>query len=133
MKIKQVYIPYWLWEDYINGMWGKVDESRLQEAVDFTGDHIVYGSAMKEVIKAWPNTMLNSLTNNSINKRAFLGHCAVCYKIGITESTTRAAWKLLTDVQRFEADKVAQETINDWVNDYRNKQIRENVGRSLLF
>lgn len=133
MKIKQQYIPYWEWEDYINGMWSNNDEHRLQEAIEFTGDHIKYGNAMKEVIEAWPRTMLNSLTNTSINKRAFLGHCAVCYKLGICESTTRAAWKELTDQQRYDADKVAQETINNWLHDYRNKQVYKNVGRSLLF
>ena len=131
MKIKQRYVPYWEWEDYINGMWGK--DERLQEAIEFTGDHIKYGNAMKEVIEAWPRTMLNSLTNTSINKRAFLGHCAVCYKLGICESTTRAAWKELTDQQRYDADKVAQETINNWLHDYRNKQVYKNVGGSLLF
>ena len=131
MKIKQRYVPYWEWEDYINGMWGK--DERLQEAIEFTGDHIKYGNAMKEVIEAWPRTMLNSLTNTSINKRAFLGHCAVCYKLGICESTTRAAWKELTDQQRYDADKVAQETVNNWLHDYRNKQVYKNVGGSLLF
>lgn len=131
MKIKQRYVPYWEWEDYINGMWGK--DERLQEAIEFTGDHIKYGNAMKEVIEAWPRTMLNSLTNTSINKRAFLGHCAVCYKLGICESTTRAAWKELTDQQRYDADKIAQETINNWLHDYRNKQVYKNVGGSLLF
>lgn len=131
MKIKQRYVPYWEWEDYINGMWGK--DERLQEAIEFTGDYIKYGNAMKEVVEAWPRTMLNSLTNTSINKRAFLGHCAVCYKLGICESTTRAAWKELTDQQRYDADKVAQETINNWLHDYRNKQVYKNVGGSLLF
>lgn len=126
MKIKQQYVPYWEWEDWINGMWGTDD--RLQEAVEFTGDHIRYGEAMKEVVEAWPRTMLNNLTNPSINKRAFLGHCAVCFKLGITESTTREAWKLLTDQQRYDADKVAQEVVND----YRNKQLYKDMGATLL-
>lgn len=131
--IKQVYIPYWEWEDWINGMWGKDD--RLQEAIEFTGNAERYGSAMREVIEAWPRTMLNSLTNNSINKRAFLGHCAVCFKLGICESTTRAAWKQLTDQQRYDADKVAQETIDKWLQEYaqRNKAVHKDVGRPLLF
>lgn len=112
--MKQQYIPYWEWEDWRNGMWLRGDESRLQEATDFTGDHVRYGNAMKEVIEAWPRTMLNSLTNPSINKRAFLGHCAVSYLTGITEDIVRMAWKRLTDEQRTAADKVAQETIDEW-------------------
>lgn len=118
--MKQVYVPYWEWEDWLNGMWAKGSEDRLQEAIEFTGDWERYGNAMKEVIVAWPRTMLNSLTNPSINKRAFLGHCAVCFKIGITEDIVRMAWKRLTDEQRRLADKVAQETIDEWKRKYSN-------------
>jgi hypothetical protein len=120
MKIKQVWVPYWEWEDWLNGMWAKGDETKLPEAIMFTGDHLKYGSAMREVISAWPRTMLNSLTNPSINKRAFLGHCAVSFKLGIQESITRSAWKELTDQQRYLADLVAQSTIDEWRSKYIN-------------
>lgn len=118
ISIKQVWVPYWLWEDWVNGMWAKGDESRINEAVNFTGDWQRYGNAMLDVVFAWPNTMLNSLTNSSINQRAFLGHCAVSYATGIQESITRCAWKLLTDQQRYDADKIAQKTIDAWKEDY---------------
>lgn len=119
MKIKQQWIPYWEWEDWINGMWrtitDKYEESKMIEtAIIFTGDHIQYGSAMKEVVVAWPRTMLNSLTNPSINKRAFVGRCAVCYKLNIPEYVTRIAWKQLNDEQRFLADELAQKTVDEW-------------------
>lgn len=124
-KIKRQYIPYWEWEDWINGMWRKVeDEDRwLKLSIEFTGDHVIYGNAMRDVVKAWPRTMMNSLTNTSINRRAFLGHCACCYKIQAPEYIVRMAWKYLTDQQRMLADKEAQDIINNWMNDYRNKRI----------
>lgn len=119
MIIKRVYIPYWLWEDWLNGMWLKA-EFDLQTCIDFTGNHLKYGQAMKQVIVAWPNTMLNSLTNPSVNKRAFLGHCAASFAIGCPEYITRMAWRELTDEQRYLADKVAQETIDEWKENYMN-------------
>lgn len=126
-KIKQVYIPYWEWEDWKSGMWRKLkpeDENEsLQRAIEFTGDCIKYGNAMHDVINAWPRTMLNSLTNPSINKRAFLGHCAVQFSIGVPEYITRMAWRELTDQQRFEADAVAQRTIDHWLYEYATKNI----------
>ena len=122
MKIKQIWVPYWHWEDWLNGMWAKSEneERDLQTAIEFTGDHIAYGNAMLDVIFAWPQTMLNSLTNPSVNKRAFLGHCAVSYKLKIPEYITRQAWKLLTDKQRYDADLIAQQTIDEWKKDYEN-------------
>lgn len=114
----QVYVPYWDWEDWKSGMWRKETKENeiamLQTAIEFTGNWEMYGEAMKKVIKAWPKTMLNSLTNPSVNKRAFLGHCAVQYELGIPEYITRMAWKELTDQQRIDADAIAQKILNNW-------------------
>lgn len=137
--MKQQYVPYYEWEDWINGMWRKLkkedEKEMLIKAVEFTGDHIIYGSAMRKVITAWPRTMLNSMTNVSINRRAFLGHCACTFEFDCPEYITRMAWKRLTDNQRYLADKVAQETINKWVSDYesKNRGIYTDVGEQMLF
>lgn len=130
-KIKQVFVPYWEWEDWINGMWSKGNEDHLQAVIEFTGDHVKYGEAMGEVIQAWPRTMLNSLTNTSINRRAFLGHCAVCFKFGIAESITRKAWFMLTDQQRFDADKIAEIHIKNY--ERKNNKVHSGMGTQMLF
>lgn len=131
----QQYVPYWEWEDWLNGMWRKLPKDQegdwLAKAIDFTGDHIRYGNAMKRVVNEWPRTMLNGLTNISINRRAFLGHCACTLEINCPEYITRKAWKQLTNMQRYLADKVAQETINEYERNYR--ELRENVGEPMLF
>ena len=130
--MNQAYVPYWEWEDWFNGMWRKVDneEKWLKKAIKFTGNHLRYGAAMKEVIYEWPRTMLNHLTNPSINKRAFLGHCACQFKIKCPEYIVRAAWKLLTENQRILADKVAQETIDEWKIKYQS--ISENGNKGVI-
>lgn len=129
MKIKQVWVPYTEWEDWRNGMWRKVSQSEetafLETAICFTGDWVKYGAAMREVIFAWPRTMLNSLTNSSINQRAFVGHCACTYALEIPEYITRLAWKYLSDVQRFEADREAQQAIDSWkIWHYNRRQLK---------
>lgn len=133
--MKQQYTPYWEWEDWINGMWRKVskeeEEALLTVAVEFAGDHIKYGNAMKEVVRAWPRTMLNSLSNPSINRRAFLGQCACAYKMNLPEYIVRSAWRKLTDKQRYLADKVAQETINQYERE--NTGLHPNVEEPMLF
>ena len=135
--MNQVYIPYWEWEDWINGMWRRIPKEEesvfLDLAIKFTGDYLKYGKAMKEVVLKWPKTMLNSLTNKSINRRAFLGHCACQYKINCPEYIVRMAWKQLNDKERYLADKIAQETINNWEYDYKNKGIHKNMGEQMLF
>lgn len=97
-------------------MWSKVDneDELLKKAIEFTGDHSLYGKWMRVVVKEWKFTMLNHLSNKSINRRAFLGHCAVCYKLGIPEYITRKAWKFLNNEQRRLADLEAENTIKEW-------------------
>jgi hypothetical protein len=135
MKIKQIWIPYTEWEDWKNGMWRKLpkeDEGTfLKMAINFTADHVRYGLAMREVNKSWPKTMLNSLTNPSINKRAFLGHCAVQFKIGVPEYITRMAWRELTERQRVDADAEAQQTIDEWY-EREARGIHKHLGKQML-
>jgi len=129
------YVPYWLWEDYLNGMWSKLDKNledeMLQKAINFTGDWKKYGEAMGQVIIAWPNTMINSLTNISINRRAFLGHCACSYAFNCPEYITRQAWHLLSLQQQIDADKIAQAHINNY--EKQDRKIHSRLGKQMLF
>jgi hypothetical protein len=134
----RVYKPYWEWEDFNNGMWRKVNKKEelifLEKAIIFTGDHLRYGEAMKEVIDKWTNTMLNTLTNSSVNKRAFLGHCACSLAFNCPEYITRMAWKELTNMQRELADEVAQQHIDNWTNEYTSNStgLHKNLGKQML-
>ncbi|MES2428287.1 MAG: hypothetical protein V4560_15005 [Bacteroidota bacterium] len=114
----QQWVKYIEWEDWINGMWRKIspdqEDQLLKLAVNFTGNYIAYRSAMQEVVLKWPKTMINSLSNPSVNKRAFIGHCAVSYRHGIPEYITRKAWFMLTEKQRNLADNEAQKVYNKW-------------------
>lgn len=131
--MKRIYIPWDKWECHKNGMWRTLSKSEETEAIkkciEFTGNHILYGNAMLDVIFEWPNSMLHFLSNPSINKRAYLGHCAVTYSIGIPEYITRLAWKELTENQRELADDIAQKTLNEFFNEIKNKGIHKVVGK----
>ncbi len=126
--MKQVYPPYDVWEDFKTGMWRKVspqDEiSMLAEAIDFTGNHVKYGLAMMRVIREWPLTCEHNLTDNSINQKAFIGHCAVCLQLGIPEYITRVAWSYLTKEQQDKANERAQYAIDTWKLDFNSKKLR---------
>jgi hypothetical protein len=134
----RIYKPYDQWEDWINGMWRTVEKeeyaSYLSWAIEFTGDHVEYGNAMGLVIVKWENTMLHNLTNQSMNKRAFLGHCACCFVSGCPEYIVRDAWKQLTDRQRELADNIAQTYINNWINEYKTNStgLRKDLGKQML-
>jgi hypothetical protein len=134
--MKRIYKPYTEWEDYLNGMWRKLppeeENTMLEIAIKFTGNAELYGKAMEEVVKAWPITMQNTLSNTSVNRKAFLGHCAVQYKINCPEYITRMAWKYLSTNQRHDANKKAEINIKHWENEIRNKPVHKTLGKQLL-
>ena len=119
---KRVYTPYWEWEDWKAGMWEtqKDDGSLLLLAIDFTGDYVEYGKSMVEAVTNWDRTMLNALTNYSLNQRAFVGHCGACLRHGLPEVITRKAWSHLTDKQRFYANREADKAILIWRRKYES-------------
>ena len=113
--MKQIYHHYQLWECYKNGMWISSNcDIKLKQAIEFTSDHIIYGNAMFEVINNWKYSCENFLSNKSINRKAYLGHCAVSFKLNIPECITRKAWKYLTKEQQDLANNEALINILKW-------------------
>jgi hypothetical protein len=99
----------------------------LPKVIEFTGCHISYGSAMMEVVENWKYCIHHHLTDNSINKRAYIGHAACNYKFGWPEYLVRMAWNQLTDKQRYLANKQADNAIEYFLknNNYATQtQIR---------
>jgi len=129
--MKQIFHPYTKWEDYKNGMWRKVDidteKSMLTQAITFIGNHLEYGKAMIRVINEWKITCEHNLTDNSINQKAFIGHCAVCLQLGIPEYITRMAWHHLTEKQQIDANKMADIAIKEWnkINNDNNTKYQQ--------
>jgi len=120
-SIKQVWHPYWLWEEIKHNMWGSTKEDLLQKAIDFTGDHKLYGSYMLRVTQEWPCSCEHNLTANQ-NRRAWIGHAAVALAFQCPEDIVRQAWWHLTDEQRELANKEAEKAIAKWETDYVQKK-----------
>jgi hypothetical protein len=110
--------PYTEWEDYKNGMWRKLrpteEDYYLQKAIQFTGDHALYGSWMLKVLDQWPKTCDHNLSDPSQNRRAFIGHAACCLAIQCPEYITRSAWGSLTQEQQRLANEQADIAITKW-------------------
>lgn len=108
-------------------MWRKESKQYEQDNINniilFTGNHIEYGKAMNEVIDNWTFTMEHNLTNSSINKKAFIGHCAACFAYGYPEYLVRYAWWQLTEQQRVLADIEAVKAYNKWEQKKRLENI----------
>ena len=116
MKFKRVYHPYQSWEEIAHGMWDRVADKKQQLllAIEFTGNHVLYGKYMRRVIHEWPISCENALTDYSINRRAWLGHAACALAHRLPENIVREAWGHLTDEQQLLANNQASRFITEW-------------------
>jgi len=126
--MKQKYHNYKLWEEYRDGMWRKVTKSEeivyLKKAVDFTGNHILYGYWMMRVIAEWPISAEQNLTNPDINHKAWIGQAACCLAFNCPEYIVRMAWHQLSIKQQRLANEQARLAYRHWVENYsRNFQL----------
>lgn len=134
--MKRVWISIDLWEEIPAGMWCHVKDrsAMLQAAIAFTGDHVSYGAFMQRVIREWPNSCLNALTDQNLNQRAWIGHAACAMAICCPEDITRQAWSCLTHEQRTLANKEADRAIRYWRQCYRSgRDLCPDVERPMLF
>lgn len=123
---KQIYHPYWKWEEVKANMWGSVcnRDSFLQKAIKFTGDHFLYGSWMKQVVEKWKFSCEHNLSQVSQNRQAWLGHAACAMSFQCPEDIVREAWWHLTDEQRTLANAQADKYIRQWeVSQWQNGQL----------
>jgi hypothetical protein len=111
-------------------MWRKVsapeEKEFLEKAIAFTGNHELYGHWMIEAVVQWPVTCEHNLTDDTQNRRAFVGHCAACLAIQCPEYITRTAWGYLSREQQELANKEADKAISFW-EDHRKKERTEDA------
>jgi len=112
----EIWHPYWFWEETHFNMWGEVPNRKdwLQRAIEFTGNHELYGRWMLRVVQEWPFSCGHNLTKRGTNRKAWIGHAAVALAIQCPEDIVREAWSYLTPQQQALANMKAQQAIDKW-------------------
>ena len=131
-KINQVYFPYWEWECYHAGMFSRHPpknmsaESCMTEYKKFLQNLPLFHDSMKQVAFSWPKSCLNFLTNESINRIAWLGQSAMCIYSGISRQF-RAGFCLLDETQKSLANNAALDFLCDWIYEKKHKTFNNGV------
>lgn len=119
MKPKRIYYTWDKWECYPAGFYetgkdGMTDEECKNKYREFLSDLSRFGMAMDRVLNEWKNSCEHYLTNESMNRIAWLGQASACIEMGIP-SKYRSGYFLLTDEQQKAADLLALEYLNKWL------------------
>lgn len=138
-KIAPFFAEYTVWEDYINGMYNPCNQNEEEQlityAVEILSNKSLFKRTCLSLLIDWPISSKVNLTNQSCNRRAWLGQAACSYKFKVPEICTRIAWSRLTDIQRYEANKIADTIINYFENTYakESKRLHQKMDNYSLF
>lgn len=122
--MKRLFEKYTEWEDYKNGMYEMYkteDEDLIRKAVYLLTNSVLFLETCKSVVKDWKITTSVHLTNNTINKKAWIGQASCNYLYKVPELLTRVAWGKLTKDQQENANNIAQTVINSYLTNLENE------------
>ena len=112
------YHPYWNWEDYKAGMFRATSPSMLEDSVaaalSVLGCKVNCEESMTRVITEWPVASAENLRDPAKNRRPWIGRACCCISRGVREDAVRAAWWMLSDEQRANANAIADDVIFKW-------------------
>lgn len=133
--MKQKFAHYEKWEDYQNGMYTLNDvldkDKKAIEAIHLLSDVTVFYETLQNLKNDWKVAWEINMSNQSHNRRAWLGAAACMYKCNCPEYLTRIVWNLLNKNTQQSANKIANKIIEEYERE--NNSIYKNMGNEMLF
>lgn len=118
--IKRIFHTWEKWECFKAGFYEEQPPSGFtaEEAEifykNFLADIPLFENNLKKVITTWKFSCEHYLTNENMNRIAWLGQASVCIYKGIP-SRFRGGYNLLSDKQKLDADMMAFKYLNIWL------------------
>jgi len=128
LRMKRIYHTWDKWECYPAGFYEQlppngISKSQAVEAYrEFLADIPRFERALIGVLAEWKNSCEHYLSNENMNRIAWLGQAAMCIDSGVP-SSFRPGYNLLTEEQKFSADSMALKYLNIWLTERGEEQI----------
>lgn len=118
--MKRIFHTWEKWECYPAGFYEDLppDGMTPREAVkaysEFLADTPRFSEALSRVLKEWPRSCEHYLSNDNMNRIAWLGQSAMCIATRVP-AAFRGGYNLLSEEEKRMADETALATLNEWL------------------
>lgn len=118
--MKRIFHPWHKWECFHAGLFettlpsGIDSESAKLMYRDFLANDARFSNSLEMVISSWPISCDHFLSNESINRIAWLGQASMCMNTGIP-MWYRGGFKMLSGAQQKVANAIADSYLKKWV------------------
>jgi len=117
---QRIYHTWDKWECFDSGFYGSAPPKGMtkdeceQKYCEMLSDKDRFKGNLARVIDEWPNSCEHYLSNDKMNRIAWLGQASMAIDCGIP-ACFRGGYNLLTDEQKDVADNMALDTLNVWL------------------
>ncbi len=121
----RVFHPYTKWEDFKHGFYGGLDypkDKTLQIYADLLKDLPKFEKALQVITSEWKHSCEHNLTNEGMNRIAYLGQAACALLYNVPNSVSMGGYNLLTLEEQQAADELAQRYLNKWLEEYEHSK-----------
>lgn len=124
---KRIFHKYNKWECYKAGFYATSKEGMTEEECENEYKNLLtnekeFRKALDHIISKWKYSCEHYLTNQSMNRIAYLGQAALCYAKGIP-SKYKSGFNLLNEEQQDKANKIALEYLNKWLKNNGREEV----------
>lgn len=120
--MKRIYHSWDKWECYPAGFYESTPRDKNltklqceQKYAEFLRSDTMFCSALERVIVEWKNSCEHYLSNENMNRIAWLGQASLCIAEGIP-ACFRGGYNLLTIEEQQNADSIALKYLNKWLS-----------------
>ena len=124
---KRIFHTFDKWECFKAGFYKPnhptlTKEEAEAEYAKFLSNDKAFRKALANVISKWKNSCEHYLSNQSMNRIAWLGQASLCYAKGIP-AIFRSGFNLLPEEQQLKANNTALEYLNKWLVKHDFKEV----------
>ncbi len=116
-KIKQKFHHFSKWEDFKGGLYKTNVErygDKVQMSADLLSNQDEFFDVAIEMFSKWVYSTEQNLTDNMINKKAWIGQASCCFNHQAPDYATIEAWWSLSDEIKVEANNTAKKALKKW-------------------
>lgn len=125
--MKRIFHPWDKWEDFRHNFYGGLDGAKkksesLELYAGLLRDLDRFEAALKTITTEWKYACEHNLTNENLNRIAYLGQAACALVYRVPHNVSCSGYNLLTDDEQKAADAMAQKYLDLWLTKHQENQ-----------
>lgn len=117
--MERIYHPWDMWEDFRHNFYGGMPDIQKdvgpEEYANFLRDLPRFESALQHIITNWKYACEHNLTNENMNRIAYLGQASFALVFGVPGKESCSSFNLLSPEEQEAANAMAQKYLDIWI------------------